>query len=96
MMDCVKTFWALEYVNAHWFIGRAFGHWTRASHLDVAVLFDSENEAESARQAMFEEAVDRMKTDRARSSGDFWFNVYGGRVDVVEVEQIMRLRKPQA
>jgi len=89
-----RRLWVLEYVNGHQFIGRFDGHWTRTRDLDAAALFSSKGEADNARQALLQEATDRISATGLRAI-DMWWDFAGGLVVISEVEQITRLVGPE-
>ncbi len=92
-----RRFWVLEYVNGRQFLGRFNDRWTRTSDLDVAALFSSAAEADNARQALLQEAQDRVNQSSTSWPAPMWWELHGGLVAVTEVEQVTRCvpREPE-
>lgn len=88
-----RLFWALEYVNGRQWIGRFNDYWTRGD-IGAAQLFDALEVAESALQALLQEAKDRVSKSEATWPAQFWFDIHGGLVRVVEVERILQRSDP--
>jgi hypothetical protein len=85
-----KKFWALHYVNGDTFIARYCERWASAPSLYSAALYETEEVAQVALQALQQEARDRLEK---AAYGDFWRDIHGGLTVVVpvEVETIVRL-----
>jgi len=80
-----KHGFVLHHVNSGHFIRRCEGYWTRVRNLGAAEMFDQRGHAESALQALLQEAGDRV-ANKERWADQMWWDLHGGLVVVQEIE----------
>lgn len=87
-MSAKKELYGLFYVNGQQWIARAYEHWGRTKDISAAALFATEGEADCARQALLQEAEDRVVA--GTPSLPFWYDIKGGVVTIEPVEIVTR------
>jgi hypothetical protein len=77
--------WTVKHINSGMFMGRYGSYWTRTHDVTAAEKFCTSAEADSAMQALRQEAADRVKRSAEMWPEPMWWDIYGGLVMVVEV-----------